>query len=96
MSKTAKTTLYLKVQMCNGGTTEQVATRALVELKKANITHNSANKLITVENLERLCCAMLRDINNSKKGWWATFKVQKDEKTDVVKFVQKIATVVKK
>ena len=82
MTQTTTSKLLLK-QLVINSTLEQKAKIVLANCKTLNYTRNKAGNLITIEGLTRLSKAMLRDIKNSKKGWWSTYEIKTDEKDNV-------------
>ncbi len=85
MSKQITTTQLLKVELLKNSTVEQKVKNTLQQCKKLGYTHNKQNKAISKDRLLWLCKAMLKGISNGKKGWWNTYKVVSEEKTDNVK-----------
>ena len=86
MSKQITTTTILRTELEQDTSVEVKAKTALKKCKEAGYTHNKAGKAITEQGLARLSKAMLRDIKNSKQGWWSTFKIVegKDNKIKIV------------
>jgi len=88
--KTPKTTVhYIKQELVSGKhkTRDDVAKTAFDKMKQAGLKTNTRGKELKAEKVLSLCNAMLRDINQERKGWWSTFKIVEDEK--VIKIVPK-------
>ena len=88
--KTITTAKLVKRELYVGGTVEQIAKRVFEICKTKNVKYNSARREITQEHLERLCKAIIRDINNNRQGWWGENRLEVNEKTDVVKMFLKV------
>ena len=66
-------------------TRKAMAKKIVGALKEKGVTETIRKTPITVPKVERQVSAMIRDIENERKGWWATFNVE--EKEDSLKIV---------
>jgi len=79
--ETPKTVVsFIKARLYQG-VKDRKELRELVwnDLAKAGVKHNSKGKLILKERVGHLANAMLRDIANSKPGWWSKVIITEDD-----------------
>lgn len=62
---------------------EAFAEAILAEAKRRGITTNVRGHTFRKERIQQEISAIVRDINNERKGWWATFKAEENEKGEL-------------
>ena len=89
-AKKARVTVvsYIKALGASGAKDRQeLAKKVFDRLTALGIKRNSKGKVINLEHVTSLVSAVIRDINEPRRGWWSTYKVE--ETDDSVKILPK-------
>ena len=61
---------------------KELGQKIVDKFKELGIEKNCKGRVIIVENVTRQVGAMIKDINDARKGWWATYKVEECREKD--------------